>query len=97
MFNDKREFEKVLNLFDQWNEQKDQRSLSMVITQALKACTRMRNLQRGMKIHQSISSDIKGNTFILASLIHFYSKLTDEVYLLTDLSLSLDFQWSVER
>ena len=81
--NEKREFEKVFSLFDEWNEKKDQRSFSMVITQALKACTRMKNLQRGMKIHHSISFNIKGDTFIMASLIHFYSKLTDEVYLLT--------------
>jgi hypothetical protein len=79
LFNEKREFEKVLNLFDEWNEKKDQRSFSMIITQALKACTRMQDLQHGMKIHHSISSDIKGDTYILTSLIHFYSKLADEV------------------
>ena len=87
MCNEKREFEKVLSLFDEWKEKKDQRSFSMVITQALKACTRLQDLQRGMKIHYSISSDIKGDKFILTSLIHFYSKLSDEVYLLT-ISLS---------
>ena len=88
VFNEKKEFEQVLNLFDEWEETKDQRSFSMVITQALKACTRMQNLQRGMKIHHSISSDIKGDTFIFTSLIHFYSKVTVQVYRV-QISLSL--------
>ena len=97
MFNEKKEFEKVLNLFDEWNEKKDQRSSSMVITQALKACTRMQDLQRGMKIHHSISSDSKEDAFILTSLIHFYSKLTDGLYLRTIALSNSSGMWRDEQ
>lgn len=67
MLNEKREFEKVLSLFDGCSEKQDQLSFSMVITQVLKACARMQNLLRGMKIHHSIASEIRGNTYLRIS------------------------------
>ena len=75
MFNDKKQFKKALQLFDACRTSDPQAPLSStMITQALKACTNIRDLQRGISIHQLVPPDKKGDTYILASLIHLYSK-----------------------
>ena len=75
MLNDKKQFREALRLFDTCREQDPQRMLnSMTITQALKACTNTRDLERGASIHQLVAARSKEDTYILASLIHLYSK-----------------------
>lgn len=47
---------------------------SFIITQVLKACTQLGNLQYALDIHHLFLSDIQNNTYILASLIHLCSE-----------------------
>ena len=75
MLNDKKQFREALRLFDICREQDSQRMLnSMTITQALKACTNTRDLEHGTSIHRIVEARSKEDTYILASLIHLYSK-----------------------
>ncbi|CAF1097661.1 unnamed protein product [Rotaria sordida] len=76
-FNDKKHFKKTLELFDKYKENDVKNLSSFVINQALKACTEMRDLQRGMIIHRLISSRIKTDSYITGSLIHLYMQCGD--------------------
>lgn len=41
---------------------------------ALKACTKLPDRERGIRIDQQLSSHSRANPFIQASLVHFYSE-----------------------
>ncbi|CAF4062496.1 unnamed protein product, partial [Rotaria magnacalcarata] len=71
-FNDKKQFKKALELFDKHMKNNIEVHSSLVITQALKACTHIKDVQRGSDIHRLISSRIQHDFHILASLLHFY-------------------------
>ncbi|CAF5047829.1 unnamed protein product, partial [Rotaria sp. Silwood1] len=45
-----------------------------IIIQTLKACSELRDIQRGSNIHNLVSSRLKHDPYILPSLIHFYRK-----------------------
>jgi hypothetical protein len=82
--NDNKQFEKALQLFDKHKKNNTETFSSLIITQALKACTHLKDLQRGSTIHRLISSDMKNDFYISASLIHLYSKFEEEIcFLLT--------------
>ena len=66
---DSRRYQDALNLFDQPSAASNEISVNL----ALKACTKLGHRQRGMQIHQNLSSKSLHNPFIQASLIHFYS------------------------
>ena len=67
---DSKQYQKALDLFDQ----ESKISSNIIINLALKACTKLNDYQRGMKIQQQLSSKSLENPFIQTSLIHFYSK-----------------------
>jgi hypothetical protein len=72
-FNDRKEYKRALDLFYEY-EQKDIRMISNpAINQALKSSTNIKDFQGGSDIYNRYSSRIDKNSFILASLIHFYS------------------------
>jgi hypothetical protein len=71
--NDKKEFQKALDLFDQYKEKTSEILSAIAINQALKSCTNINDFQRGSTIHNQYSSRIGNNSFISASLIHLYS------------------------
>lgn len=74
--NDIHQYAKVLDLFNTYKGKKDIKQLSsMIITQALKACSRTGNLQYGSSIHHLVSSRLNTDPYIASSLIHLYSKL----------------------
>ena len=56
------------------NEKNINQCSNWTIIQTLKACTERRDAQRGLKIHNLISSRLKYDPYVLPSLIHFYSK-----------------------
>ena len=72
LLNDQKRFNQALQLFDQYKKNNTETLSSMIITQALKACAQMNDLQRGSTIHYLISSRVKNDPYILASLIHLY-------------------------
>jgi len=74
LLNDNKQFKKALELFDKYKKDNIETSSSWIITQALKACAHLEDLQRGSTIHHLISSRIKDDFYISASLIHLYSK-----------------------
>ncbi|UJR30209.1 hypothetical protein I4U23_017747 [Adineta vaga] len=76
-FNDNKQFRKVLELFDLHMKNNTKTSSTLIITQALKACTYLEDFQRGQAIHSLISSPIKHDPSILTSLIHFYMQCDD--------------------
>ncbi|CAF4069265.1 unnamed protein product, partial [Rotaria sp. Silwood1] len=77
--NDNKQFKKALDLFDKYNKNNIEIYSSFIITQALKACASIGDLQRGSTIHHLISSRIKDDYYILASLIHLYMQCGDVV------------------
>ena len=78
--NETHQYEKVLDLFNTYKGKKDIKQLSsMIITQALKACSRTGNLQYGSSIHHLVSSRLNTDPYIASSLIHLYSKLIQTV------------------
>jgi hypothetical protein len=75
--NDREEFAKVLTLFD--TQKYKEMSSDRVVVQALKACTRLGYLERGKIIHKKLSNRSLNNTYIQATLIHFYSEFIVEL------------------
>ena len=80
LLNDNKQFKKALELFDKQKKNNIETFSSLTITQALKACAQLEDLQRGSTIHHLISSRIKDDSYILASLIHLYSKSKEEFF-----------------
>ncbi|CAF4691069.1 unnamed protein product, partial [Rotaria magnacalcarata] len=72
ILNDNKQYKKVLELFDEFNEKTIDKCSNWIIIQALKACTQICDVQRGLKIHNLISSRLKRDPYVLPSLIHFY-------------------------
>jgi hypothetical protein len=77
LLNDNKQFKKTIQLFDKQNKNKIETLSSFVITQALKACAHLKDLHYGKIIHNSLSSHMKEDSYISASLIHLYSKFQE--------------------
>ncbi|CAF1078661.1 unnamed protein product [Rotaria magnacalcarata] len=77
ILNDNKQYKKVLELFDEFNEKTIDKCSNWIIIQALKACTQICDVQRGLKIHNLISSRLKRDSYVLPSLIHFYMQCGD--------------------
>ena len=73
IFNDNKQFRKVLELFDKFNEKNINECSNWIIIQGLKACTEIGDIQYGLKIHNLISSRLSYDPYVLPSLINFYS------------------------
>ncbi|CAF4030193.1 unnamed protein product, partial [Rotaria magnacalcarata] len=78
ILNDNKQYKKVLELFDEFNEKTIDKCSNWIIIQALKACTQICDVQRGLKIHNLISSRLKRDPYVLPSLIHFYSLIVND-------------------
>ncbi|CAF3459998.1 unnamed protein product [Rotaria sp. Silwood1] len=78
ILNNDKKYQQVLELFDQFNEKNISQCSNWIIIQALKACTEIRDVQGGLKIHNLISSRLKYDPYVLPSLIHFYSKCIEK-------------------
>ncbi|CAF0925904.1 unnamed protein product [Adineta steineri] len=70
--NDKKEFEKAIDLFSKYEEKSNETICDLSVNQVLKSFTNRKDFQGGLNIHQRYLSRIEKNSFILASLIHFY-------------------------
>ncbi|CAF4287750.1 unnamed protein product, partial [Adineta steineri] len=70
--NDKKEFEKAIDLFSKYEEKSNETICDLSVNQVLKSFTNRKDFQGGLNIHQRYLSRIEENSFILASLIHFY-------------------------
>ncbi|CAF3999535.1 unnamed protein product, partial [Rotaria sordida] len=73
LLNDSQQYEKALELFDKYIKNNNQTFSNSTIIQALKACAKTRDIQRGSNIYHLISSRIHNDSYILTSLIHLYS------------------------
>lgn len=88
-FNDQKQYAKALQSFHEYSSNTEVKVMSgLAISQAIKACTHLKDFDGGAMIHRSIGSRWSSNHYILASLIHFYSEL-GTVSLLKILVLSL--------
>ena len=76
-FNDNKKFQKTLELFDKNKKNSIQAFSSLTVTQALKACAHLGDIEFGKAIHRLVPSRIKDDSYILASLIHLYSKFQE--------------------
>ena len=74
LLNKNRQFTEALHLFDECRPQDTKALSNMIIMEALRASTNLRDLQRGVGIHQLISGRVQNDTYIAASLIHLYSE-----------------------
>ncbi|CAF4245670.1 unnamed protein product [Rotaria magnacalcarata] len=72
LLNDKKQFEKALALFDQHGINNITTLSNFAITQVLKACAHMRDIQRGKIIHNLIASETKNDIYVSSTLIHMY-------------------------
>ena len=86
--NDKKQYEKTLGLF----RQNSSSVTDVSINQALKACTKQRDLQRGKIIHQQLSSSSLENPFIRCSLLYSSSNRFQNSQALTISKIDL-FLW----
>ncbi|CAF3997356.1 unnamed protein product, partial [Rotaria magnacalcarata] len=77
ILNDNKQYKKVLELFDAFNENNIDKCSNWIVIQALKACTQINDVQHGLKIHNLISSRLKHDPYVLPSLIHFYMQCGD--------------------
>ena len=72
--NEEKKFDRVLQLYDTYNKDNHSKSLpSRIVTEALKACTKINDLQRAKDIHHRLSSSNQSDPYIVSSLIDFYS------------------------
>ena len=69
---DSKQYRKALDVFDRQLEMSISNNYS--ISLALKACTKLSDYERGIQIHRQIPPELLNNSFVQASLIHFYSK-----------------------
>ncbi|CAF1222236.1 unnamed protein product [Adineta steineri] len=78
LLNDNKQFKKALVLFDKHTKNNADIFSSSIITQALKACTHLRDLERGKTIHgHLISTRTKNDLYTTTSLIHLYMQCND--------------------
>ncbi|CAF1308155.1 unnamed protein product [Adineta steineri] len=78
LLNDNKQFKKTLELFDKYTKNNTKTFSSYIITQALKACTHLKDLERGKTIHHHlISSRTKDDLYITTLLIHLYMQCND--------------------
>ncbi|CAF0982048.1 unnamed protein product [Adineta ricciae] len=75
--NDSKRFDKTLQLFDVHMKKNLKTTSTIIITQALKACTHLEDLQRGQSIHQYISPSIKYDSYVSTAFIHLYMQCGD--------------------
>ncbi len=74
-FNNENQFNKSLLLFNEYQKKFDKIPSSKSITQALKACQKLGDFQRGQEIIQEYSSKLNHNDYyLLTSMIHLLSK-----------------------
>ena len=69
--NDTRQFRKAIGLFDAHSEKQPN---TFAVSQALKACIRLNDFNRGIQIHHNLPSSFMNDNFIQANLIQLYSK-----------------------
>lgn len=74
IFNQEKQFRKVLDLFDLHKNNLSTDFSNMIISQVLKACTQLGDLRQGTDIHRRFSSRIKDDPYIVTALIHMYSE-----------------------
>lgn len=70
--NETEQYSRALDLFDEVQRREMPRDRAVI--QALTACTRTRDLNRGISIHKKLSNRSAKNNYIEATLIHFYSQ-----------------------
>lgn len=71
-FNNQKEFNKTLDLFDEYRDH--EKPTSRIIVQALRACVQLGFLKRGQDIHKKLPNELMNDVYIQTSLIHLYSK-----------------------
>ena len=74
-----RRYKDALDLF----ERHSGISTDITLNLALKACSKLRDCERGVRIHQRLSPQTLANPFIQASLVHFYSEWSSLVLIRT--------------
>jgi hypothetical protein len=70
--NDTKQFSKALAMFDE--VQRREIPQDRAVVQALKACTAVKDLKRGVNIHSKLSNRSKNDAYIQPTLINFYSQ-----------------------
>ncbi|CAF1100411.1 unnamed protein product [Didymodactylos carnosus] len=68
-----RQYKEVLDLFDR----QSQVFTDSTLTLALKACAKLCDRERGIRIHRQLSSQALRDSFTQTSLIHFYMQCHD--------------------
>ncbi|CAF4907488.1 unnamed protein product, partial [Rotaria sp. Silwood1] len=75
--NDRKEYRKALDLFYEYEHKNKEMISDVVINQALKSFTNIKDFQGGLHIFKKYSSRIENNNYIIASLIHLYMQSGD--------------------
>ena len=76
-FNDKNQFNKSLSLFEEYENKSNKIPSLKSLTQALKACQKLEDFQRGLQIIKEYSSISTSNDhYLLTTIIHFLSKFS---------------------
>ena len=73
-FNEKKQFKRSLELFDQEKNTNIKHLSLFTITQLLRACTEIGDIQRGLTIYNLLSPEMKVNSGIVLSLINLHGE-----------------------
>ncbi|CAF0880345.1 unnamed protein product [Adineta ricciae] len=77
ILNEKKQFEQTIELFETEMKKNKKHLSSLIIDQALKACTQVRDFRRGHGIHQLVQHRLSTDSSLVRSLIHFYMQCHD--------------------
>lgn len=75
-FNDAKQFQKALACFDQCQPKNLNELPSIVLTQVLKACTKVQDYRRALDIYNRLSPQTANDPSIIASMIHLHSEIS---------------------
>ena len=73
LMNNNKQFQKTLELFDKHKKKNLDEYSNLILTQVLKACGGIGDLQRGQTIHHLISSRLENDSYMFTPIIHLYS------------------------
>ena len=78
LMNKNKQFKQALQLFDKHSNKNINQISNLVLTQVLKSCAGLRDFQRGTMVHNIVSNRLDKDSYLLTSLIHFYSKYLEQ-------------------
>ena len=72
--NHRKQYAKAIDLFNQYHARNSKGMASMIIAQALKACTQLQDRRRATQLHRIIAPYVDKDPYVLSASISLYSE-----------------------